>query len=200
MAPRPLLQALIGRSVAAGLRTPCRARAPFRISRHREKRRTSPPTQVVLFRAQVLVAPQPSRPECLRLFPRTLTGRNLKGKKCGSIATTAGWCSARTIGLTFGRTFSSGIESPLPKPIPSPLALSSTAASGSGAMTAAKSISINPQKCSNTNRSFLTLSLPIRYFEIFRAGGRASIPKRCLWVAYPCGFCKGAAFKLESRN
>jgi len=43
MAPRALLQALIGRSVAAGLRTPCRARAPFRISRHREKRRTSPP-------------------------------------------------------------------------------------------------------------------------------------------------------------
>jgi len=37
--------------------------------------------------------------------------------------------------------------------------------------TAAKSISINPQKCSNTNRSFLTLSLRIRYFEIVRGGG-----------------------------
>ncbi len=200
MAPRALLQALIGRSVAAGLRTPCRARAPFRISRHREKRRTSPPNTggplpgADARGATAIEAGVPSP------VSRTLTGRNLKGKKCGSIATTAGWCSARTIGLTFGRTFSSGIESPLPKPIPSPLALSSTAASGSGAMTAAKSISINPQKCSNTNRSFLTLSLPIRYFEIFRAGGRASIPKRCLWVAYPCGFCKGAAFKLESRN
>ena len=84
---------------------------------------------------------------------------------------TAGWCSARIIGFIFGRTFSSGIESPLPKPIPSPLALLSMAPSGSGAMTAAKSISINPRQCSDSNRSFLTLSHRIRYFEIVRAGG-----------------------------
>jgi len=47
--------------------------------------------------------------------PAVSTGtkrRKLKEKKCGSIATTVGWCSARTIGFIFDRTFSSGIESP----------------------------------------------------------------------------------------
>ena len=118
--------------------------------------------------ARILAAGQASRLPRLRLFPPTPTGRNLRGKECGLIATTAGWCSARTIGFIFGRTFSSGIGSRLPRPTPSLLALPSKAASVSSAMTAAKSISINPQKCSNTSRSFLTLSLRIRYFEIVR--------------------------------
>ena len=113
-------------------------------------------------------AAQVSRLQCLRRFPPEPSGKKLKGRKCGSIATTVGWCSARIIGFIFGRTFSSGIESPLPRPIPSLLALPSKAASVSSAMTAAENISINPQKCSNTNRNFLTLSLPIRYFEIVR--------------------------------
>ena len=111
-----------------------------------------------------------------------------KGKKCGSIATTVGWCSARTIGFIFGRTFSSGIGSPLPRPTPSLLALPSKAASVSSAMTAAKSISINPQKCSNTSRSFLTLSLRILYFEIAR--GRRS--KRTLLS------CRGTVCAVSS--
>jgi hypothetical protein len=68
----------------------------------------------------------------------------------------------------FGRTFSSGIESPLPRPMPSPLALLSMPASASDAMTAARSISISRQNCGDTSRSFRTLSLPIRYFEITR--------------------------------
>src|SRR6266849_1821447 len=163
---RALLRTLAWRSRAARLDTPCRA--PSRIRKRREKRRRLPPTQVVLLRAQMLAAAQLSRLPCLRLFPPNQTSGKLKGKKCGSIATTAAWCSARTIGFTFGRTFSSGIESPFPSPIPSPLGHPSTAASVSGATTAAKSISINPQKCSNPNWSFLTLSLRIRYFEIFR--------------------------------
>ena len=133
--------------------------------------KTVPPTQAVLFQAQMLAAPLVSRLQCLRRFPPEPRGRKLKEKKCGSIATTVGWCSARTIGFIFGRTFSSGIESPLPKPTPSLLVPPSKAASASNAMTAAKSISINPQKCSNMNRSFLTLSLRIRYFEIVRGGG-----------------------------
>lgn len=41
----------------------------------------------------------------------------------------------------------SGTESHLPRQTPSPLALLSIAASGSDAMSAAKSICINPQKC-----------------------------------------------------
>src|SRR6266404_6108412 len=141
------------------------------VRKHREKRRQSPPTQAVLFQAQMLAVAQVSRLPCLRRFPPEPSGRKLKEKKCGSIATTVGWCSARTIGFIFGRTFSSGIESPLPKPTPSLLALPSKAASVSSVTTAAKSISINPQECSNTNRSFLTLSLRIRYFEIVRGGG-----------------------------
>jgi hypothetical protein len=98
-------------------------------------------------------------------------GLKVQERRCRLIATTVGWCSARTIGFIFSRTFSSGIESLLPRPTPSLLALPSKAASVSSAMTAAESISINPQKCSNTNRSFLTLSLRIRYFEIARGGG-----------------------------
>src|SRR6266480_2772675 len=137
MTPRPLLRALVRRSAAARPRTPGQARAPFRIRKHREKNRRFPPTQVGLFRAQTLAAGQASRFPRLRLFPPTPPERNLRGRECGLIATTAGWCSARTIGFIFGRTFSSGIESPLPKPIPSPLALLSMAPSGSGALAAA---------------------------------------------------------------
>src|SRR5882762_2755183 len=102
-------------------------RTNLRGRKHREKRRQSPPTQAVLFQAQMLAVAQVSRLPCLRRFP--------------------------------------------PKPTPSLLALPSKAASESSVTTAAKSISINPQKCSNTNRSFLTLSLRIRYFEIVRGGG-----------------------------
>src|SRR5882757_6991202 len=147
-------------------------RTTLSVRKHREKRRRFPATQAVLFRAQMLAAAQVSRLPCLPLLPLEPSGRKWKGKKCGSIATTVGWCSARIIGFIFGRTFSSGIGSPLPRPTPSLLALPSKAASVSSAMTAAKSISINPQKCSNTSRSFLTLSLRIRYFEIVR--GRRS--------------------------
>src|SRR6267143_6348052 len=64
----------------------------------------------------MLAAAQVSRLQCLRRFPPEPSGRRLKGKKCGSIAATVGWCSARTIGIIFGRTFSSGIESLLPRP------------------------------------------------------------------------------------
>src|ERR1700687_6467862 len=82
--------------------------------------KTVPPTQAVLFQAQMLAAPLVSSVQCLRRFPPEPRGRKLKEKKCGSIATTVGWCSATTIGFIFGRTFSSGIESPLPKPTPRP--------------------------------------------------------------------------------
>ncbi len=143
-------------------------RAPSRIRKRREKRRRFPPTQVVVFRAPLLAAAQVSRLPCLRLFPPKQTSGKLKGKKCGSIATTAWWCFVRTIGITFRKICISGTESHLPSPIPSPLGHPSKAVSVSGATTAAKSISINPQKCSNPNWSFLTLSLRIRYFEIFR--------------------------------
>ena len=95
-------------------------RTNLRVRNHREKRRQSPPTQAVLFQAQMLAAPLVSRLQCLRRFPPEPRGRKLKEKKCGSIATTVGWCSATTIGFIFGRTFSSGIESPLPKPTPRP--------------------------------------------------------------------------------
>jgi len=74
--------------------------------------KTVPPTQAVLFQAQMLAVAQVSRLPCLRRFPPEPSGRKLKEKKCGSIATTVGWCSARTIGFIFDRTFSSGIESP----------------------------------------------------------------------------------------
>src|SRR6267143_2425296 len=147
-------------------------RTPLRVRKHRVKRRRFPPTPADLFRVRMLAAAQASRLPCLRLFPPQQSSGRLSGKACGSIATTVGWCSARTIGFIFGRTFSSGIEFPLPKLIPSLLAPPSKAASVSSAMTAAESISINPQMCSNTNKSFLTLSLPIRYFEILRAGSQ----------------------------
>ncbi len=147
-------------------------RAPSRIRKRREKRRRFPPTQVVVFRAPLLAAAQVSRLPCLRLFPPKQTSGKLKGKKCGSIATTAWWCFVRTIGITFRKICISGTESHLPSPIPSPLGHPSKAVSVSGATTAAKSISINPQKCSNPNWSFLTLSLPIRYFEIFRGSAK----------------------------
>src|SRR6266480_6658937 len=71
----------------------------------------------------MLAAAQVLRLQCLPLLPPEPSGRKWKGKKCGSIATTVGWCSARTIGFIFGRTFSSAIGSPLPRPPPSLLAL-----------------------------------------------------------------------------
>src|SRR5260370_42396982 len=80
-------------------------RTPLRVRKHREKRRLFPPTQVGFFRAQRLAAAQVSRLQCLRRFPPEPSERKLKGKKCGSIATTAGWCSARTIGITFRRIY-----------------------------------------------------------------------------------------------
>ena len=163
-------------------------RTTLSVRKHREKRRRFPPTQALLFRAQMLAAAQVLRLQCLPLLPPEPSGRKWKGKKCGSIATTVGWCSARTIGIIFGRTFSSGIGSLLPRPTPSLLALPSKAASVSSAMTAAKSISINPQKCSNTSRSFLTLSLRILYFEIAR--GRRS--KRTLLS------CRGTVCAVSS--
>src|SRR5260370_37825080 len=86
-------------------------RTNLRGRKHREKRRQSPPTQAVLFQAQMLAVAQVSRLPCLRRFPPEPIGRKLKEKKCGAIATTVGGGSARTIGVIFNRTFSFGIES-----------------------------------------------------------------------------------------
>jgi len=66
---------------------------------------------------------------------------------CGKIAVIVGWCFARTIGSTFGEIYCSGIESYLARRMPSLPARLSMPTSGSDAMSAAKSIFINPQKC-----------------------------------------------------
>src|SRR5882762_9686378 len=66
---------------------------------------------------------------------------------CGKIAVIVGWCSAGTIGSTFGRIYCSDIESYWARQMPSLPALLSTPTSRSDAMSAAKSISINRQKC-----------------------------------------------------
>jgi len=71
----------------------------------------------------------------------------LEAFACGKTAVIFGWSSARIIGFTFGRIYFSGTESHLRRRTPSPGALLSIAASGSDAMSAAKNISINRQKC-----------------------------------------------------
>ncbi len=83
---------------------------------------------------------------------------------CGKIAVIFGWSFARTIGSTFGRIYFSGTESRLPRQTPSPLVRLSIAASGSDAMSAAKSISINLLRWSDSSMSLLSHSLHIRYF------------------------------------
>src|SRR5207253_1373420 len=80
----------------------------------------------------------------LRSPPSLVTPRRLV---CGKIALISGWCSAKTIVFTLGRIYLSDTESHLRRQTPSPLALLSSAPSRSDAMSAGRSMSINPQKC-----------------------------------------------------
>ena len=93
-----------------------------------------------------------------------VTARSLLA--CGKTVGIFGWSTARTIGSTFGRIFFSGTESRLPRQTPSPLAQLSIAAFGPGAISAAKSMFISPQKCSGSSKSLLSHSLHIRYFAM----------------------------------
>jgi hypothetical protein len=97
-------------------------------------------------------------------LPAVLT--SWRFRVCGKIAVIFGSSPARTIGIIFGRIYFSDTKSHLPKQMLSPLALLSIAASGSVATTAAKSMSINPQKCLGPTKSLLSHSLRIRYFEM----------------------------------
>jgi hypothetical protein len=84
---------------------------------------------------------------------------------CGRITIIVGWYSARTTGFTFDRISSLDTEFPLARRTPSALAPTSMVPSRSGAMTAARSIFIKPQKCGDSNKSFLILSHPIHCFD-----------------------------------
>jgi hypothetical protein len=65
----------------------------------------------------------------------------------GKIAITGGWLCSRTIDFIFGRIFSLDIKSPWARQMSMRLRPLSKAALRSGAMNAARSISINLQKC-----------------------------------------------------
>ena len=106
-----------------------------------------------------LISFSPSKP-----LPALATPRSLL--LCGKTLGIFGWSTARTIGSTFGRICSSGTESRLPRQTPSLPVRLLTVVLGPGAISAAKSISINPQKCSGSSKSLLSHSLHIRYFAM----------------------------------
>ena len=83
---------------------------------------------------------------------------------CGKTVAIFGWSTARTIGSTSGRICFSGTESRLPRLMPSRLGRPSTAASGPNAMSAVRSTSISPQKCSDSSKTLPRHSLHIHYF------------------------------------
>ncbi len=88
------------------------------------------------------------------------TGRLLA---CGKIVDIFGWSTARTIGSTFGRIYFSGTESHSPRQTPSPRVRRSIPVLGPAAMSAAKSMSISPPKCSAASKSLPSPSRHIRY-------------------------------------
>jgi len=106
---------------------------------------------------------------------------------CGKIVAIFGWSTARTIGSTFGRIHFSGTGSRLPRQTPSPLVRLSIAVLVPDAISAAKSISISPQKSSGSSKSLLSRSPRIRYFVMKNppgspslALGRAGVPDAAL--------------------
>ncbi len=82
---------------------------------------------------------------------------------CGKIAGIFGWSTARTIGSTFGKICFSGTESHSPRQTPSARVRRSIPVSGPAAMSAAKSMSISPRKCSDASKSLPSPSRHIRY-------------------------------------
>jgi hypothetical protein len=105
-----------------------------------------------------------------------VTARSLLA--CGKTVAIFGWFPARTIGSTFGRIYFSGTESPLPRQTPSPLAPLSIAAFGPDAISAAKSISISPRKCSDSSKNLLSHLHHIPYFVMKKLRGNPSFAPR----------------------
>jgi hypothetical protein len=86
-------------------------------------------------------------------------------RPCTKITVIFGSCFARTTGFIFDGTCSSDTEFSSPRHLPTRPALLSINVSKSGAMNVARTISINPQKCGEANKSLLSRSLLIRYFN-----------------------------------
>ncbi len=74
-------------------------------------------------------------------------------------------------GSTFGRICFSGTESRSARQTPSPLVPLSIAVLRPRAISVARSISINPQKCSGSSKNPLSHSLHIRYFAMKKLPG-----------------------------